>query len=124
MKRRFTLKDLGIQESGGLSALFKAIGDPTRQEILLMLERHERSVNEIVEHFQLSQPTISRHLAVLHQAGLISRRRDGQRVVYSLKPESVKCCCEGFFGHFDCCSPFFGTRHSHRRKPEGGGHCE
>ncbi len=102
--------------------MFKAIGDPTRQEILLMLEKRERSVNEIVERFQLSQPTISRHLAVLHQAGLISRRRDGQRVVYSLKPESVKCCCEGFFGHFDCCSPFFGKGHDRRSKPEGGGH--
>lgn len=118
MKRLFRIKNTGRPESGGLSALFKAIGDPTRQQILLMLEKSERSVNEIVEEFQLSQPTISRHLAVLHQAGLISRRRDGQRVVYSLKPESVKCCCEGFFGHFDCCSPFFGKRHDRRTRSE------
>lgn len=116
MRRRSILSRLGDRESGGLAALFKAIGDPTRQQILLMLEKGERSVNEIVEHFKLSQPTISRHLSVLHQAGLISRRRDGQRVVYSLKPESVKCCCEDFFGNFDCCSTFFGGRHDHRKK--------
>ena len=112
MRRRLTIRELAATETGGLATLFKAIGDPTRQQILLLLEKGERSVNEIVDHFKLSQPTISRHLGVLHQTGLISRRRDGQRVVYSLKPESVKCCCEGFFGHFDCCSSFFG----------GGGH--
>ena len=104
------------RESSGLAVLFKAIGDPTRQQILLLLEKGERSVNEIVEHFKLSQPTISRHLTVLYQAGLIGRRREGQRVVYSLRPESVKCCCEGFFSHFDCCSPFFGRGHAQRHR--------
>jgi DNA-binding transcriptional ArsR family regulator len=115
MRRRHKMMGLGAQETGGLATLFKAIGDPTRQQILLLLEKGERSVNEIVEHFKLSQPTISRHLGVLHQTGLISRRRDGQRVVYSLRPESVKCCCEDFFGNFDCCTPFFGGG-GHRKK--------
>jgi ArsR family transcriptional regulator len=119
MRRRLGLAMHGRGEAGGLSALFKAIGDPTRQEILLMLEERERSVSEIVERFKLSQPTISRHLAVLHQAGLVGRRREGQKVVYSLKPESVKCCCEGFFGNFDCCSGLFGGRRAHRRGKPG-----
>jgi predicted transcriptional regulator len=93
-----------------LPTLFKAIGDPTRARILIVLEKGERSVSEIVKHFELSQPTISRHLAVLKQAGLVDSRRSGQRVVYSLRSESMKCCCEDFFGNFSCCSPFFGRR--------------
>ena len=120
MKRRSTVGESGYPRSVGLAALFKAIGDPTRQRILLMLEEKERSVREIVERFKLSQPTISRHLAVLHNAGLSDRRRDGQKVIYSLRAESVKCCCEGFFGHFDCCSSFFGRR-GHARKPQPAG---
>lgn len=116
MRRRHRMFGFSAEAHGGLASLFKAIGDPTRQQILLLLEKGERSVNEIVEHFKLSQPTISRHLGVLHQAGLISRRRDGQRVVYSLKPESVKCCCEDFFGNFDCCSTFFGRKSQHKQK--------
>jgi DNA-binding transcriptional ArsR family regulator len=116
MRRQHKTMGSGAQETGGLATLFKAIGDPTRQQMLLLLEKGERSVNEIVEHFKLSQPTISRHLGVLHQTGLISRRRDGQRVVYSLRPDSVKCCCEDFFGNFDCCTPFFGGRGHHKKK--------
>jgi ArsR family transcriptional regulator len=119
MRRRLALALHGRAGAGGLAALFKAIGDATRQEILLMLEERERSVGEIVERFKLSQPTISRHLAVLHQAGLVSRRREGQKVVYSLKPESVRCCCEGFFGNFDCCSGLFGGRRAHGRGKPG-----
>ncbi len=119
MRKRIAAAALGRGETGGLAALFKAIGDPTRQEILLMLEERERSVSEIVGRFKLSQPTVSRHLAVLHQAGLVARRRAGQKVVYSLKPESVRCCCEDFFGNFGCCSGLFGGRRAHRRGKPG-----
>jgi DNA-binding transcriptional ArsR family regulator len=110
MKDRYTEAAASQASSDELSALFKAIGDPTRVRILIMLEGRELSVSEIVNHFRLSQPTISRHLSVLRQAGLVSRRRTGQRVVYSLRPESVKCCCEDFFGSFECCSPLFARR--------------
>ena len=63
---------------------FKALSDPTRREILRLLGKKARTVNEIVDQFQLSQPAISRHLAVLRQAGLVTAQRSGQSVVYAL----------------------------------------
>ena len=63
---------------------FKALSDPTRREILRLLGRRDMSVGEIVDQFSVSQPSISRHLAVLRGAGLVTARRDGQNVVYGL----------------------------------------
>ena len=63
---------------------FKALSDPTRREILRLLSARPRTVNEIVDQFSLSQPAISRHLAVLRQAGLVVPERQGQSVVYTL----------------------------------------
>lgn len=63
---------------------FKALSDPTRREILRLLGKRAMTVGEIVDQFSISQPSISRHLAVLRQAGLVNARRDGQNVVYAL----------------------------------------
>lgn len=63
---------------------FKALSDPTRREILRLLGKREMTVGEIVDCFSMSQPSISRHLAVLRQAGLVTARREGQNVVYAL----------------------------------------
>ncbi len=63
---------------------FKALSDPTRREILRLLGRRDMSVGEIVDKFAMSQPSISRHLALLRSAGLVTSRRDGQNVVYGL----------------------------------------
>ena len=63
---------------------FKALSDPTRREILRLLGRRDMSVGEIVDKFAMSQPSISRHLAVLRGAGLVTARREGQNVVYGL----------------------------------------
>ena len=63
---------------------FKALSDPTRREILRLLGREEMSVGDIVDRFAMSQPSISRHLAVLRAAGLVTARREGQNVVYGL----------------------------------------
>jgi len=58
-----------------LSAVFSALGDPTRRAILLRLVEGDRTVAELHAPFAMSQPAISRHLKVLEAAGLISRRR-------------------------------------------------
>lgn len=63
---------------------FKALADPTRREILRILSGGERTAGELVERFAISQPAVSRHLAVLRQAGLVTAVRDGQNVVYAL----------------------------------------
>jgi DNA-binding transcriptional ArsR family regulator len=61
-----------------LDRVFAALADPTRRAILARLAKGEATVNELVEPFELSQPTISKHLKVLERAGLVSRGRDAQ----------------------------------------------
>jgi DNA-binding transcriptional ArsR family regulator len=67
-----------------------AIADPTRRAILDRLRQGEASVTEIGAGFTLSQPTISAHLRVLEAAGLIRRRRDGNRRPCVLVPEGLQ----------------------------------
>jgi len=62
-----------------LDTVFHALSDPTRRTILARLALGEASVTELVAPFGLSQPTISKHLKVLEQAGLIEGGRDAQR---------------------------------------------
>jgi len=64
--------------------LFKAVADPTRFRILKILGDGECCVCEIAETLGLSQPTVSRHLRILEDAGLVTSRRDGQRIDYAL----------------------------------------
>jgi DNA-binding transcriptional ArsR family regulator len=61
-----------------LDATFAALADPTRRAILARLAQGEASVTELAQPFSLSQPTISKHLKVLEQAGLITRGRSAQ----------------------------------------------
>lgn len=86
-----------------LTKVFKALSDGTRQEILRLLENHQRTVGEIVGNFSLSQPTISRHLAVLKEADLVVDQRQGQNVIYRLNDETLSASMRGFFGQFRSC---------------------
>jgi DNA-binding transcriptional ArsR family regulator len=63
---------------------FRALADPTRREILQLLRDGPKSSGEIAEQFASSWPTVSRHLAVLRDAGLILSERNGQQIVYEL----------------------------------------
>ena len=73
---------------------FKAIGDPVRQQILNELKTHkELSVNEIVKKVDLTQATVSHHLAILKKAQVVQTRQEGTQVFYSICCEkAVKCC--------------------------------
>lgn len=62
-----------------LSLTFQALADPTRRGILARLASGDADVSELMKPFDLSQPTISKHLKVLERAGLVVRSRDGQR---------------------------------------------
>lgn len=63
---------------------YKALADPTRRRILKLLRDDELAAGVIAEQFDMSWPSVSRHLALLMSAGLIEARRQGQQVIYSL----------------------------------------
>lgn len=69
---------------------FRALSDRTRREILRLLSARPHTVGALVERFHLSQPAMSRHLAVLRQAGLVLADRQGQNVVYSLDRPALR----------------------------------
>jgi ArsR family transcriptional regulator len=68
----------------GLSTIFKALADPTRRRILAMLRDGDLTAGEIAAGFDLSKPSISHHLRLLKQAGLVLDLRRGQFIRYSL----------------------------------------
>lgn len=63
---------------------FKAIADPARREILRLLRQGEMTAGDLAAHFDMSKPTMSHHFAVLCEADLITRRREGQTIWYNL----------------------------------------
>lgn len=72
-----------------LDATFSALGDPTRRAILSRLAMGEATVMELASPFEMSQPAISRHLRVLEEAGLITRRVDGAKRPCRLAPGGI-----------------------------------
>jgi DNA-binding transcriptional ArsR family regulator len=67
-----------------MNAVFKALNDVTRREILELLKDKERQAGEIAAHFAISKPSISHHLDILKQADLIASEKKGQFVIYSI----------------------------------------
>ena len=72
------------------SAAFQTLADPTRRSIVEALSGGEREVGDIVERARIHQSGVSRHLRILHEAGFVSKRPDGQRRLYSLRPEAFR----------------------------------
>lgn len=69
---------------------FQTLADPTRRRIVETLRQGERQVNDIVEQAGIHQSGVSRHLRILHESGFVSVRPDGQRRLYSLRPEPFR----------------------------------
>ncbi len=86
-----------------MTKVFKALSDSTRQNILRLLEDEQMCVGDIVGEFDLSQPTISRHLSVLKEADLVIDQRRGQNVIYRLNDEALSESMRSFFGQFRSC---------------------
>ncbi|WP_439659485.1 ArsR/SmtB family transcription factor [Lentzea sp. HUAS TT2] len=83
---------LAVEQAAELSAMFKALGDPVRLRLLSMIASGtERGVCvcELTPAFELSQPTISHHLKLLRQAGLVDCERRGTWVYYWVRPETT-----------------------------------
>lgn len=73
-----------------MNQVFKALSDPSRREILRLLGGGEKSAGELAKYFDMTKPTVSHHFAVLKEADLICRRREGQQIYYSLNTTVVQ----------------------------------
>src|SRR5690242_11667278 len=78
-----------IGVSATATAAIEVLAEPSRRRILDLLRDGERPVGELVEHMQLTQPAISKHLRVLRDAGLVEVRPDAQRRLYRIRPEPL-----------------------------------
>jgi DNA-binding transcriptional ArsR family regulator len=72
------------------SDAFNAVAEPRRREILNYLALQERPVGEIVDLMEMEQPSVSKHLRVLLEVGLVNVRRDGRRMLYRANAEALK----------------------------------
>jgi DNA-binding transcriptional ArsR family regulator len=95
------------------AGVFKALADPTRRQILEDLRPGELTAGQITARFKISAPSISRHLGVLRSAGLVTERREANRIYYALVEERLALCLGGFLS--SVCPEQIVLRH--RRKP-------
>jgi DNA-binding transcriptional ArsR family regulator len=85
LDRHITKAVYNVMESS-----FGIIAEPNRRAILSLLASSERSVSEIEQHLRMSQPSVSKHLRVLREAGFVEARVDAQRRVYRIRPEPLR----------------------------------
>lgn len=86
---RSILDPMSAAAAASMDASARAVADPTRRAILVLVHDAERTVSDIADHFAVSRPAISQHLRVLHDADLVSVRRDGTRRYYRTRPEGL-----------------------------------
>ena len=72
-----------------LDRLFHALADRTRRQILMRIREQDETVNSIAADFEISLPAVSKHLKVLEQAGLLSRRKEGQKRFCHAEPDMM-----------------------------------
>lgn len=75
------------------AAFGKAVGDVTRHAILRYCCCEKHSVGDIAEHVKLRQPTVTHHMSILTEAGLVTREQEGKQVYYRVNQEAVVNCC-------------------------------
>ncbi|MBD3279752.1 MAG: metalloregulator ArsR/SmtB family transcription factor [Candidatus Pacebacteria bacterium] len=79
-----------FKQVSDLSHLLKLVGEENRLKLLCLLQQGEHCVCEILEHYNISQSLASHHLSDLKKAGLITNRKDGRQVFYSLTKKGQK----------------------------------
>ena len=72
-----------------MQILFDVLADPSRRRVLDLLRADDRTVTELVDSLDMSQPAVSKHLRVLRDAGLVEARVDAQRRIYTLRAEPL-----------------------------------
>jgi DNA-binding transcriptional ArsR family regulator len=79
-----------MEYTNGVESVFEIIAEPNRRAILSLLVLSQHSVGEIERQLRMSQPTVSKHLRVLREAGFVESTIDAQRRLYRLKPEPLQ----------------------------------
>jgi DNA-binding transcriptional ArsR family regulator len=97
------------------TGVFRALADPTRRQILQDLRDCEMAAGEIAARFPISGPSISRHLTVLKSAGLVTERREANRIYYSLVEERLSVSVGNFLSAV--CPEQVVMRHKRKQVP-------
>jgi DNA-binding transcriptional ArsR family regulator len=79
-----------VARAATTSDVFNAIAETRRRDILTLLAFEERSVTDLVAALECAQPSVSKHLRVLSDVGLVRARRDGKRVLYRTNADAIK----------------------------------
>ena len=90
------IRDRGVS----VGSVFKAISDPTRREILKLLNEKDLSAGEIAEHFDISTPALTKHLNILREAELVSSEKQGNFVIYSINVTVLQQALSGLMSIF------------------------
>jgi ArsR family transcriptional regulator len=88
-------------DTNQISAVCKALGDPNRLKIIQMLSGCEKCACDILEEFNITQPTLSHHMKILSDCGLVNVRKEGKWSHYSLNCETLRTF-QNFIGDLDC----------------------
>jgi ArsR family transcriptional regulator, arsenate/arsenite/antimonite-responsive transcriptional repressor len=87
-----TAAPLSLEQAEQVAPLLKALADPVRLRLMSLVASHqggEACICDLTEAFELSQPTISHHMKVLHEAGLVDRDKRGVWVYYRIRPQAL-----------------------------------
>ena len=79
-----------MPRAAATSDVFNAVGEPRRRDILAFLAGDERPVGDIVSSLNLAQPSVSKHLKVLRDVGLVHVRREGRQIFYRTNVEAIR----------------------------------
>src|SRR5215471_14242947 len=92
---------------------FQALADPTRREIVMLLAKGERTASEIFARFDIADPTVSRHLKVLRESGLIAYRQQAQSRIYRLEVDALDETRQWMQAQIDACRSRFDRLGAH-----------
>lgn len=93
--------NLSVEALDLIAERFKVLSEPIRLQMLHTLQEGEKSVNELTESVQTSQPNVSKHLKILLRNGILNRNQRGNTVFYSIADESIFSLCETVCGSLE-----------------------
>lgn len=86
--------------SNNAQPVFRALADPTRRAIIVMLAKGARPIGDIAAEFEMTRPAVAKHLAILKEGGVISVSQKGRERINALNPKALKTAAD-WLNHFD-----------------------